>query len=58
MKSNFIHLIYFQEEILSEKPDEGFSGDEKNYLKINSEHKNGPLGNLGRVPNAYPHNDP
>ena len=47
-----------QEDILSEKPDEGFSDEPKNYLKINSEHKNGPLGHLGRVPGAYPENDP
>ena len=30
----------------------------KTQKKINSEHKNGPLGHLGRVPGAYPENDP
>ena len=53
--SNFINL---QEEILAEKPDEGFSDGAKNYLNINTFHKEGPLGHLGRVPNAYPDNDP
>jgi len=43
---------------LAEKPDEGFSDDNKNYLVVNSEHKDGPLGHLGRVANAYPDNDP
>jgi hypothetical protein len=27
-------------------------------LAINSEHKDGPLGHLGRVHGAYPENDP
>ena len=42
---------------MAEKPDEGFSGDNENYLPINSEHKEGPLGKMGRVPNAYPNKD-